>query len=551
MNHHHHPPSIRYYDGDGEEDDPNVGELGYHRGGGGRERAAFWDPPPDAEPSSRHFPPPAPAIATANATAATAHSTAFPTPPDFGSSVAVLREWEREAMMRDGLEDGTYEIGGNGEEDDVDDDRRLVVVDDDDGGGGNEDEDDRVKRDIRDLEDVEMDNISNASSRKEEEVANAYRDYLRSIRDGGFESYLDDDDDENPVGGGGGNGNGYGNIGADGDDAGIVEIEEDERRVAGSMYGVLYGVRDVRAMTTTTISQSGTTGGGGVLSPYKEWRARARELALRESERERRVGGRGGGTGDDDYGDADGAGGGRGGGPSSSSSSSSSSALDRFRERRKWSAGVGVGVGGRAGGITLRNGIVGDGNDVELPHRRRTMSIDRAARCKMGVILACMLIALSGGIAYYTKESSDGGGGGMSGSESDASSGEGTGEGGGDVDSSASNPGMDGDGHSVALDAILNALRTFDPFWYDRRSGWEVRRASYKKIIGYLVVVPSYLLALVVSCRPSTFARSFRWSSSRRLTDANSKKSHPSFHPPLSLTKIKTGHHVRRCCLLL
>ena len=160
--------------------------------------------------------------------------------------------------------------------------RACVCVDRRSGG----DEDDRVRRDIRDLEGVEEDNASMASSRKEEEVANAYRDYLRSIRDGGFESYLDDEsgDGGNDVDGG-----------MDDDDDAVdldnreIDIEE-ERRVGGSMYGALYGVQDVRASP------------GAVVSPYKAWRARARELALREAEREGRIG-KGGGAGGNNGGD--------------------------------------------------------------------------------------------------------------------------------------------------------------------------------------------------------------------------------------------------------
>ena len=73
--------------------------------------------------------------------------------------------------MRDGLDDA-FEIGEN------DDVYRSGV-----------------REDIRGIEEAEEDNAS-ASSSKKEEVVNAYKDYLRSIRDGGFESYLDDDNGE-------------------------------------------------------------------------------------------------------------------------------------------------------------------------------------------------------------------------------------------------------------------------------------------------------------------------------------------------------------------
>jgi hypothetical protein len=116
--------------------------------------------------------------------------------------------------------------------------------------------------------------------------------------------------------------------------------------------------------------------------------------------------------------------------------------------------------------IALRDGrIREDENDDEFPRRYRTTTASsafdrRAARYVAAFSLAvtCLLVALSVGIhrraAATTTSSEDGGGGEI-------------------IDSSSTPP--PNSQHSGALDAILNSLRVFDPVWYDRRSGWEVR----------------------------------------------------------------------------
>jgi hypothetical protein len=74
---------------------------------------------------------------------------------------------------------------------------------------------------------------------------NAYRDYLRSIRDGGFESYLDEDvgDVAENI-----------DVLVDRDHHHRLDVDEEDRRVNGS----LYGVHDVRHTSSSS-------------SPYSAW----------------------------------------------------------------------------------------------------------------------------------------------------------------------------------------------------------------------------------------------------------------------------------------
>lgn len=176
------------------------------------------------------------------------------------SSGGGMQEWERAAIYRDNLDDA-FEIGND---DYYTSDQRSLEED-------NKAYQD-VHEDIQHLEceeDHHQDDDETEASR--EEVVNAYKDYLKSIREGGFESYLNDDDDVNDTpdfsniayGDDTNNTPSASNKGSRRDDK-VVDIEEER-----SLYGDLYGVKDMRANN----------------SPYATWREKAKALVEYDDER--------------------------------------------------------------------------------------------------------------------------------------------------------------------------------------------------------------------------------------------------------------------------
>jgi len=371
------------------------------RGGSGGRSSAFWDEksPSKTKKNSRGQPPPA------------------------ASNRSGLQQWEREAMMRDHL-DAAFEIG---------DDNYYRS---DSGRSSNRLAYDEVQEDLTSLEEATDDNASQTSSNAEE-VANAYRDYLKSIRDGGFESYLTADDD-------------YGSPDfTKNDNSNTSEIDqttergldiEEERHQ--SLYGDLYGVRDVRSSD----------------SPYKAWRAKAKVLLQKGEEREAKL------------------------------DSPSQRILDKFRRKRNRN-------GNRRGERTNTQSSRGDGlyeNGSRLDGARRYKSaLCQSPKFQRTVFICCLILGLSAGLSYYIKQEED-------------------------IAEVSIPPKPADDGSSTTaipqnnqqqpptpqnnkqqppipqnnqqqphpkpnqnhqsnaqVDAITNAIKTFDPTWFSRMSGWE------------------------------------------------------------------------------
>jgi hypothetical protein len=308
---------------------------------------------------------------------------------------------------------------------------------------------DEVQEDIRSLEqensrgggeNEEDDNVSSTSSKKEE-VANAYRDYLKSIRDGGFESYLDNTTDGDHAK--------SNNIDEDGALERVLDMEEE--RASGSLYRDLYGVHDMREMAS---------------SPYSEWRAKAKAL-LRQEE--------------------------VGGGGNKTAPSSSRKILERFRRKR--SAGP---IGGRGGGGDSR--LQKRNNNGYAPEDDRRDEYDMGILSKFvgyrvaffrhplfrGIcVLLCVLLAFAVGISYYVGTSHEL-------NNSLTSSGE-TEHG---INAATEQSNSPKHNNSRPSDAILNALSTFEPVWFDRRSGWEVSENLAVKFMFELISSSSYLIYL-------------------------------------------------------
>ena len=379
-------------------------------------------------------------------------------PPSSTRATRGLQEWEREAIARDSLSDA-FEIG---DDDYYHSDHRRGSSSHHDtssrsssrAGGSSyrprqqqphvghhtplEEENttayDEVQEDIRSLEEGENDNISTASSNKDE-VANAYRDYLKSIRDGGFESYLDNEDtiNESPNFGGGG--------GTSEDEALDRQLDmEEERRASGSLYGNLYGVHDMRATDENS-------------SPYSAWRAKAKALLRQEEERER-----------------------------IDAASPSRAILNKFRRKRSRDGIIGNGNNGRQN----NNGYVDDISDLQNSsgisdklYSYKRWSVMHNPRFRGVCICICLILALTAGLSYYGGQSSKN-------EQGDDGSGDLV-----DVPTKNNNDGTEfsqmnnpmagqftggqfSDGSKKGpSDAIKNSLHTFDPVWYDRWSGWE------------------------------------------------------------------------------
>ena len=387
------------------------------------------------------------------------------------SNIRGLQEWEREAMSRDaheeddgigigvgvgGSQQQQYEIGND---DYCHSDQRPppppthhniphVGHDDDD-----DDDYDDVHEDIRSLEETEIDNASSASSsNKDQEVANAYRDYLRSIRDGGFESYLDND-----TTGGGAEENFDTNINTNttrGEDEAlerVLDIEEER----SSSYGNLYGIQDVRSGSAATGSYSLSSS----TSPYSIWRAKAKALLRQEEEREQaaqRVGGSRSSRGDGGM-----------------LSPPSQNILDKFRRKRSRDGGVGKSSPSQQ----QSNGYFDDRmmmrNDLHQQQKDHNesyiMSLLQNPRIRGICFGICLIVAFTAGLSYY---------GGKSNNSTDGDDEKVT----PDMEAIPPPPSVgqvddttqknDGGLNAMIPDAIKNSLGTFDPVWFDRKSGW-------------------------------------------------------------------------------
>jgi len=352
-----------------------------------------------------------------------------------GRDQSGLQEWEREAMMRDSLDDA-FEIGND---DHYHSDHRRHSPGKDDAYY------DEVQEEIRSFEENESvsspgatASLSSASSSKKEEVVNAYRDYLKSIRDGGFESYLDSNQDEATNFAGtptNGNGNSFGRHAVDDDDNAlerVLDIEE-ERAIGGSLYGGLYGVHDMR-----TPQQS----------PYTAWRDKAKALLRQEEERD---------------------------------SPKSRKILARFRRKRSKDNHNVNGTPQHQRDLAriaqdFPEYDSGSGNDGQGKMYSYRLGLLFSPRVRFACMFITFVSLLGAGLSYYVRGAntvnedlgfpdltippkSNNNGSGASSSTSNGND--------------NSQPGSSNPDHSGPSDAITNALQTFDPTWYDRRSGWE------------------------------------------------------------------------------
>ena len=328
-------------------------------------------------------------------------------PPPVESNRSGLQKWEREAMMRDNL-DSAFEVG----DDDYyrsESSRNQTAYDD-------------VQEELTSLEEASQ------TSSKNEEVVNAYRDYLKSIRDGGFESYLNSDDDySSPDFTNTSNSN---TLEIDQTTENGLDIEEERHQ---SLYGDLYGVRDMRSSD----------------SPYKVWRAKAKVLLQKGEER------------------------------NSSLDSPSKRVLEKFRRKRnrkQYAAG--------------RNRDDGNGNHYSQRdghHENANTSyyykstVLHNPRFQRAVFFVCLILGLSAGLSYYIKQEEDA----KPSKEEEQQQ----------LIETNISPKTQGDGPSITatpqntqqqphtnhnqnhsnapVDAIKNALKTFDPTWYNRMTGWE------------------------------------------------------------------------------
>jgi len=352
----------------------------------GRSSSAFWDQKsPNKQKSSSRGP-----------------------PPPVASNRSGLQEWEREAMMRDHLDDA-FEIG---------DDNYYHS----DSGKSYEKNSraayDEVQEDLTSLEEAGDDNSSQNSNA--EDVANAYRDYLKSIRDGGFESYLTSDDE-------------YGTPDfTKNDNSNSSEIDqttelgldiEEERHQ--SLYGDLYGVRDVRSSD----------------SPYKAWRAKAKILLQKGEEREAKL------------------------------DSPSQRILDKFRRKRNRNGSVGVNRRGERNNnqSSRRDGRYENGSRLEGYYSYKSAVLQNP-KFQRTTFLVCLILGLSAGLSYYIKQDE---------MKEEVSIPPKPGNDGSSMTAIPQNnqqqphKNQNQNQPNVQVDAITNAIRTFDPTWYSRMTGWE------------------------------------------------------------------------------
>jgi hypothetical protein len=297
-----------------------------------------------------------------------------------GKSPGGMQSWEKAAMYQDSLENA-FSIGDddyyNSDQRSLEEDKKAY---------------DEVQEDLRTVEDEQEEE----SDDNKEDVANAYRDYLKSIREGGFETYLNaEDEDETPD---------FDNM-AFGDDKNtpvvtnkkgggrVLQIEEDR-----SLYGGLYGVRDMRAQD----------------SPYTSWRAKAQALVDYDNKRQR-----------------------------DNSQSPLRSGIQRFR---------------RKGALNVENGR--DFED-EMMSRRGHYShpLFHSGRfkrfCFCSVLMFAVAVGLYNSVYHRSKPESSH-----------------------IPPKTQSTPQQNKEDTHLyvppsASNAIVNTLKTFDPVWFDRRSGWE------------------------------------------------------------------------------
>ena len=335
-------------------------------------------------------------------------------PPPIASNHSGLQEWEREAMMRDHLDDA-FEIGDDNYYHSESRKNSRAAYDE-------------VQEDLTSLEEAADDNASQGSS-KADDVANAYRDYLKSIRDGGFESYLTADNEYGTTDFTKNSNSNTSEI--DQTTESSLDIEEERHQ---SLYGDLYGVRDVRSSD----------------SPYQAWRAKAKLLLQKGEERETKL------------------------------DSPSQRILDKFRRKRSRDGNVNRRGGQRA----TNNQSSGRDRRYENGSRRDGFHSYKTAvlqnpKFQRTVFLVCMILGLTGGLSYYKKQEevveisippkpADDGGSSMAEIPQNNQADKGS--------SMAEIPqnNQQQPHHSNAqVDAISNAIKTFDPTWYSRMSGWE------------------------------------------------------------------------------
>lgn len=296
-----------------------------------------------------------------------------------------MQSWEKASMYQDQL-DNAFSIGDddycNSDQRSLEDDKKAY---------------DEVHEDLRTVEDSAEDDSVKSN---QEDVANAYRDYLKSIREGGFETYLNaEEEDETPD---------FDNMAFDkqtpvvtnkkSNNERVLEIEEDRE-----LYGGLYGVRDMRAQD----------------SPYTSWRAKAQALVDYDNERQR-----------------------------GKSPSPLRAGVNRFRRKSPMN--------------------VDSGRDFEeeMMSRRGHYSYPllhsgRFKRfCFCSVIMFAVAVGLYNSIYRHSQEES-----------SQISV----------PPKTEVTPETSQQNHvdpnlyipPSASNAIINTLKTFDPVWFDRRSGWE------------------------------------------------------------------------------
>ncbi|KAL3784755.1 hypothetical protein HJC23_003507 [Cyclotella cryptica] len=297
-----------------------------------------------------------------------------------------MQSWEKASMYQDSLNDA-FQIG---DDDYYHSDQRSLEED--------KKAYDAVQEDIRSVEEEQEEDEVDDDNK--EEVANAYRDYLKSIREGGFESYLNNEDDvEAPD---------FDNIygddkntpvltnkkGSSSYQENVLEIEEDR-----SLYGNLYGVRDMRAHD----------------SPYSSWRAKAQALVDYDNKRQR----------------------GR---------SPVRTGIDRFR--RKGALNV---DGGRG---DFEDDMVSRGRSYNysqpLFHNQRFKRF-----CFCSVLVLALIVGLYNSVGTKSQQESSQ----MAIPPKNEAS------------SQHKDPQLYLPPNSN--NAIANTLKTFDPVWYHRRSGWE------------------------------------------------------------------------------
>jgi hypothetical protein len=302
-----------------------------------------------------------------------------------GGGGEMMQSWEKASLYQDQMENA-FSIG---DDDYYSSDQRSLEED--------KKAYDEVQEDLRTVEDEAEE--GSVSSNKED-VANAYRDYLKSIREGGFETYLNaDDEDETPD---------FDHM-AFGDDnkqtpvvtdkksgERVLEIEEDR-----SLYGGLYGVRDMRAQD----------------SPYTSWRAKAQALVDYDNQRQR-----------------------------SNSQSPLRNGVGRFR--RKSPMNVDSGRDFEEEMMTRRGHY-----NYPLLHSGRFKRF-----CFCSVVMFALAIGLYNSAFHRSSQESS--------QISVPPKTEASPEQQHHEDPNLYVP-------PKASNAIANTLKTFDPVWYDRKSGWE------------------------------------------------------------------------------